>query len=131
MTALTGETGAGKSILIDALGLVLGQRANANMLADGAERTEISASFEVGDNAQLRRALTHFDLATDEDECILRRVITRDGRSRAFVNGSPTPLQILRELAEALVDVHGQNTHLSLLRFDGQRALLDDFAGLL
>ncbi|MCH9663004.1 MAG: DNA repair protein RecN [Gammaproteobacteria bacterium] len=129
MTALTGETGAGKSILIDALGLVLGARASATLLADGADRTEITASFEVGQNQTLRNALSQLELSTGEEECILRRVITRDGRSRAFVNGSPTPLQTLRDLGEALVDIHGQNTHLSLLRSDGQRALLDSFGG--
>lgn len=129
MTALTGETGAGKSILVDALGLVLGERANASLLAEGAERTEITASFDISDSPGVRDMLVALDLSTDEQECILRRTVSRDGRSRAYVNGSPAPLQTLREVGQYLVDVHGQNTHLSLLRSDGQRGLLDDFGG--
>ncbi|MEM7253236.1 MAG: DNA repair protein RecN [Pseudomonadota bacterium] len=128
MTALTGETGAGKSILVDALGLVLGARASSTVVADGGARAEITASFEVSASPALRTRLTELDLETDDDECILRRTIGADGRSRAFVNGQPAPLQTLRELGQLLVDVHGQNTHLSLLRSDGQRELLDDFA---
>lgn len=127
MSALTGETGAGKSILVDALGLVLGDRADSAAVRHGASRAEISATFDLG---QVRRAvdwLIDHDLDAG-DECILRRVISRDGRSKAYVNGSPATLQDLKELGEMLVDLHGQHEHQSLLHRDVQRELLDAFA---
>ncbi len=126
MTALTGETGAGKSILLDALGLCLGDRADPTALPDQAERAEIVVTFEITDNAPARRWLEEQALE-GEDECVLRRVIQRSGRSQSWINGRPAPLQSLAELGEHLVDIHGQHAHQSLLRRDAQRETLDAF----
>jgi DNA repair protein RecN (Recombination protein N) len=128
MSVLTGETGAGKSILIDALGLVLGDRADSGTVREGADKTEITLALEVREQAPILQWLDEHELGTD-DECLLRRVISRDGRSKAYVNGSPTSLQIMRQLGEMLVDIHGQHEHVSLLRADTQRQLLDAHAG--
>jgi len=128
MTALTGETGAGKSILVDALGLVLGDRADSSVIRHGCERAEISASFDIGASASAGRWLQAQELDM-EGECQLRRVISREGRSRGYVNGRPVPLQSLREIGDLLVDIHGQHEHQSLLRSSVQRQLLDDFGG--
>jgi DNA repair protein RecN (Recombination protein N) len=128
MTTLTGETGAGKSILVDALGLVLGDRADSGVIRHGCERAEISASFDTGDNTAASSWLQSQDLDM-ESECQLRRVINREGRSRGYINGRPVPVQSLREIGELLVDIHGQHEHQSLLRSAVQRQLLDDFGG--
>jgi DNA repair protein RecN (Recombination protein N) len=127
LTALTGETGAGKSILIDALGLVLGDRADGNVIRHGCERAEISAGFAIQELPVVARWLEERELQADR-ECRLRRIINRDGRSRGFINNQPVPLQALRELGEQLVDIHGQHEHQSLLHAAVQRQLLDDFA---
>jgi DNA repair protein RecN (Recombination protein N) len=127
LTALTGETGAGKSILIDALGLVLGDRTDGNVIRHGCERAEISAGFAIRELPAVARWLQEKELQTD-GECRLRRVVSRDGRSRGFINNQPVPLQSLRELGEQLVDIHGQHEHQSLLHAAVQRQLLDDFA---
>lgn len=129
MTVLTGETGAGKSILIDALGLTLGERASAKILRSGAERAEVVAVFELEAHCDAARYLAEQDLASADDECILRRTIGRDGRSRANINGRPVPLQTLRELGDFLVDIHGQHEHQSLLNSAVQRRILDEYAG--
>ncbi|HUO44854.1 MAG TPA: DNA repair protein RecN [Burkholderiales bacterium] len=127
-TALTGETGAGKSILIDALALALGERGDAAVVRQGADKAEISAEFDIADSKPLRQWLTDNDLA-DGEQCLLRRVIDGGGRSRAFINGRACTLQQLREAGEYLVDIHGQHEHQSLLRAAAQRALLDAYAG--
>ena len=127
MTAFTGETGAGKSILVDALGLLLGARANADMIRAGAERAEVCGVFETGSNAPVRAWLDERELDDDAGEYIVRRVIGPGGRSRAFVNDRPVPAQALRELGGHLVDIHGQHAHHLLLDRDRQRLLLDDF----
>jgi DNA repair protein RecN (Recombination protein N) len=124
MTVLTGETGAGKSILIDALGLALGERADATAIRAGAERAEVAATFDLADAPEVRAWLAAQDLGEGE-ECVVRRVLVRDGRSRAYVNGSPVPLQSLQRLGEQLVDIHGQHAHQSLLHRAAQRDLLD------
>lgn len=126
MSVLTGETGAGKSILVDALGLVLGDRADADVIRHGAESAEITAEFDVRALPGTTAWLKHKDLTAD-GECILRRIIGRDGRSRGQINGHSAPLQLLRELGEQLVDIHGQHEHQSLLRPVAQLALLDSF----
>ncbi len=128
MTSLTGETGAGKSILIDALGLVLGDRADNSLIRSGSERTEVSAVFDLSD-APRAAAWLEQQALDDGDECILRRVLVRSGSSRAYINGSPVPLKSLQALGELLVDIHGQHAHQSLLRPEQQRLLLDAFAG--
>jgi DNA repair protein RecN (Recombination protein N) len=129
-TVLTGETGAGKSILIDALALVLGERADAAVVRQGAQRSEISAEFEIEDAGALAQWLTAHELGGDERACLLRRVIDSSGRSRAFINGVAATLSQLREAGEFLVDIHGQHAHQSLLRAPAQRELLDGFGGL-
>jgi DNA repair protein RecN (Recombination protein N) len=128
MSVLSGETGAGKSILLDALGLTLGDRADSTVVRHGSERAEISASFATDGLPTVTAWLEEHELAMD-GECILRRTVGADGRSRAFINGQPAPLQMLRELGEQLVDIHGQHAHQSLLKREVQRQLLDDYAG--
>jgi DNA repair protein RecN (Recombination protein N) len=125
--ALTGETGAGKSILVDALSLALGERADATVVRTGADKTEVSAEFEVAPGSALAAWLEANDF--DGDTCILRRVVDAGGRSRAYLNGAAATLGQLREAADFLADIHGQNAHHSLLRADAQRALLDAHAG--
>ena len=125
--ALTGETGAGKSILVDALSLALGERADATVVRSGAERAEISAEFDVAPGGGLHAWLQANDY--DSDACLLRRVIDNAGRSRAYINGAAATLGQLREVADFLADIHGQNAHHSLLRGDAQRDLLDTHAG--
>lgn len=127
MTVLTGETGAGKSIIVDALGLILGDRADSTMLRSGAERCEITATFRIADNEPLKTLLDEQDIACDGDEILIRRVMNADGRSRAFINGSQAALQILKPIGELLVDIHGQHAHQSLLKRDAQRQLLDEY----
>jgi DNA repair protein RecN (Recombination protein N) len=124
MTVLTGETGAGKSILVDALGLALGDRADATAVRHGADRAEITATFDLAQLPGIARWLAEQALDAD-GECVLRRVIGAEGRSRAWINGAPATLQTLRELGEQLVDIHGQHEHQSLVRPAVQRELLD------
>ena len=128
MTTLTGETGAGKSILVDALGLVLGDRADSGMIRHGHERAEISVGFDISSNTEVSNWLQARDMDADGD-CQLRRIINRQGRSRGYINGQPVPVHQLRELGEQLVDIHGQHEHQSLLRIPVQRQLLDAFGG--
>ena len=130
MTVLTGETGAGKSILVDALGLVLGERGGNQLLREGARRAEFSAEFDISALPDVRKWLDEQALDQD-DECLLRRVINADGRSRAFINGNAATMQQLKVLGEFLLDIHGQHFHQSLGRKPVQRDLLDHFAGLL
>lgn len=128
MTVLSGETGAGKSILLGALGLTLGDRADSGVVRHGGDRAEISATFDTAGLPAIQAWLAERELDMG-DECILRRTVSSDGRSRAFINGQPSPAQSLRELGEQLVDIHGQHAHQSLLKRDIQRRLLDSFAG--
>ncbi|PWG64241.1 DNA repair protein RecN [Sediminicurvatus halobius] len=128
MTVLTGETGAGKSILLDALGLCLGDRADTGAVPEHAQRSEIHVSFDVSANPGARDWLAEQALDA-EDECVLRRVIQRGGRSQSWINGRPVPLQQLDELGARLIEVHGQHAHQSLMRTEVQRATLDAFAG--
>ena len=127
--ALTGETGAGKSILVDALAFALGDRADTGLIRNGAERAEVSAEFDLAGLHDAEVWLRERDLDADGG-LLLRRVLDAGGRSRAYLNGSPVTVQQLREVAESLVDIHGQHAHQSLLRSDAQRLLLDSHAGL-
>ncbi len=129
-TVLTGETGAGKSILIDALALVLGDRADAGVVREGCGRAEIAAQFDIRGVPALAEWLAAQDLAGDEGMCLLRRVVDATGRSRAFINGHAATLQQLREVGERLVDIHGQHAHQRLLQPAAQRALLDGYGAL-
>jgi len=131
-TVLTGETGAGKSILIDALSLALGERGDAGEVRNGCKRAEISAEFDVSKSPELVDWLRENDLeghGDDDNVCLMRRVIEIGGRSRGFINGRPATLQQLRTAGEKLVDIHGQHEHQSLLRSEAQRDLLDAFSG--
>jgi DNA repair protein RecN (Recombination protein N) len=128
-TALTGETGAGKSILVDALGLALGGRADAAIVRAGASRAEVSADFDIDALPGVRDWLAAQDLDEGDGTCILRRTVDSGARSRGFVNGRPATAAQLRELGEMLVDIHGQHEHQLLLKRDRQRMLLDAFGG--
>ena len=129
LTVLTGETGAGKSILVDALQLLAGARAGAEMVRHGAERADLSATFDVrGAPAELAEWLAQ--QALGGDELIVRRMLGVDGRSRAWLNGQPVPLQLLREAGSLLIDIHGQHEFQSLTRATRQRELLDEYGGL-
>jgi DNA repair protein RecN (Recombination protein N) len=129
-TALTGETGAGKSILIDALSLALGERADAAMVRAGSERAEISAEFDIAGLPQVQAWLQEQGLEGDAGVCLMRRVLDASGRSRGFINGSSATQQQMRAVGEHLLDIHGQHAHQSLLRADAQRDILDTHAGL-
>jgi DNA repair protein RecN (Recombination protein N) len=130
-TALTGETGAGKSILIDALALALGERGDASMVRAGCERAEIGAEFDISGLPPLQAWLREQELEGDDGVCLLRRVLDAGGRSRGFINGRSATMQQLREAGDFLLDIHGQHAHQSLLRPGAQRDLLDGYAGLL
>ena len=127
MTALTGETGAGKSILLGALGLVLGDRADSGTIKQSCDHADISAGFDTRNIPPAASWLAEHSL-DEVDDCILRRRVSRDGRSRAFINGNPVNVQTLRELGELLIDIHGQHDHQSLMKSTAQRQLLDDIA---
>ena len=127
MTVLTGETGAGKSILLDALGLALGDRAESGTIRASAERAEVSADFDIGTLPAVQDWLSEHELDEDQ-QCLIRRTVSKDGRSKGFINGRPVPMHSLRELGEQLVDIHGQHAHQSLLKREAQRQALDGFA---
>lgn len=130
MTVLTGETGAGKSILIDALSLVVGERGNSTLIRDKEKRAEFTADFDLSCNSNAKLWLNENSL-DDELDCVLRRIISPDGRSRAFINGNQVNLQSLKQLGELLVDIHGQHFHQSLGKQNIQRELIDHFGQLI
>lgn len=129
MTSISGETGAGKSILLNSLGLALGERADSNIVRHGEKRAEVIASFQVERIPRARQWLEQRDL-DEGDECILRRTVSKEGRSRAFINGQPVPLAELKTLGEFLIDIHSQHAHQSLLRSETHLRLLDEYAQL-
>jgi DNA repair protein RecN (Recombination protein N) len=129
LAALTGETGAGKSILLDAFALALGARGEAALVREGAEQGQVTAVFELGKEHPARRLLAENGLAS-EDELIVRRVQIADGRTRAFVNDQPVSVQVLRALGAALVEIHGQHDERAFIEAGTHRALLDAFGGL-
>ena len=130
MTAITGETGAGKSIALDALGLALGARADSAVVRYGSEKADIRAVFDISPLKHVKQWLQDHDFDMDgcsEEDCILRRVITKDGRSRAYINGQPVNLQTLKQLGSKLVDIHSQHAHHQLLQREYHQTLLDAF----
>lgn len=129
-TVLTGETGAGKSILVDALSLALGARGEGGITRAGCERAEIIASFEITTLPELQQWLSESELQAEDGQLMLRRIIYADGRSRAFINGTPANIQQLREAGDFLVDIYSQHAHHSLLKQSYQRQVLDSYAGL-
>ena len=128
MSAVTGETGAGKSIMLDALSLSLGSRADTKMITAGATRAEIIATFDISGNKNVKQWIIEHEL-TDNHVCILRRIITKDGRSKGFINGVPSTLSDMSHLGNLLADIHSQHEHQSLLIRDNHRRLLDEFGG--
>ncbi|MFV2057688.1 MAG: DNA repair protein RecN [Thiohalomonadales bacterium] len=131
MTVLTGETGAGKSILLDALNLTLGGRGDAKLIRHGADRAEVTVAFSLEITPDVQQWLADNELADeDNDSCIIRRIINKNSATKSFINGRPTTVQSLRDLGDMLVDIHGQHAHQSLLKRDLQRRALDDFAQL-
>jgi len=128
MSVISGETGAGKSIMLDALGLALGDRADSSAVRIGADKADILASFDLDDIPDARAWLAERDLDND-GPCILRRVITAEGRSRGYINGTPCPQGDLKALGELLIDIHNQHEHQSLLKTDTHRRLLDEYSG--
>ncbi len=127
MTAVTGETGAGKSISVDALGLCLGDRADSGMVRTGADKAEVSVGFNISKLSGAQKWLREHELL-DEHDVLIRRVISAEGRSKAFINGTPVPLQQLKDLGQFLLSIHGQHAHQLILKSDNQRLLLDQFA---
>jgi len=127
MTVVTGETGAGKSIIMDALGMVLGDRADASIVPPKADKSIIVANFVLPSSSSIQQWLIDQDLEADGD-CLLKRTIAKDGRSKAYINGQPTTLGVLKALAEQLVDIHGQHAHHALLKTTHQLNLLDQYA---
>lgn len=128
--ALTGETGAGKSILLDALSLLLGERADGGVVRTGCDKADLAAEFDLAEDSPALAWLSAQDLVGDEGVLLLRRTIDAGGRSRAYINGMPATATQLRELGDFLADIHGQHAHQALLRADAQRDLLDSHAGL-
>ncbi len=128
LTVLTGETGAGKSILVDALALAVGDRATPSVVRPGCARAEVAAVFEIDGIPTVQHWLQHHALENPDPTCVTRRTVSRDGKSRAFINDRPVALQNLRELGNHLVDIHGQHAHQSLVKPKMQRDILDAFA---
>jgi DNA repair protein RecN (Recombination protein N) len=127
LSVLTGETGAGKSILLTALGLALGDRADSSYIRPDCKRAEVNLEFDLSDANNAQQWLQENEL-DDGEHCLIRRVITQDGRSKAYINGSPVNLQTLQSLSEKLVEIHGQHAHLTLLKNEEQRRFLDESA---
>ncbi|HCF73722.1 MAG: DNA repair protein RecN [Arenicellales bacterium] len=130
LTVITGETGAGKSVIVDALAILLGSRTSAEIIRSDCEACELQAGFELSQNQQAREWLDQHDLGTDAAECTLRRLVYQEKPSRGFINGRPVPIQSLRELGPLLVDIHGQHEYHLLLKKPVQRATLDTYAGI-
>ena len=126
-TVFTGETGAGKSIVIDAIGLILGERADPSLIRAGRPRASVTAVFDLP--APARALLAKRDLEASDHECTITRQLSADGRTRAFINGIAVPARTLQEVGEILIDIHGQHAHQSLLRREIQLAILDGFSG--
>ncbi|MCG8606534.1 AAA family ATPase, partial [bacterium] len=130
LNVLTGETGAGKSIIVGALATILGERTNSTVIRDGAPKGVVEGQFEIGGYTALRTLLEKHDLLTSDHLLILRREIYDNSRTRAFVNDSPVPISLLQEIGDLLVDLHGQHEHQSLLKTSQHLQFLDEFGGM-
>ena len=129
-SALTGETGAGKSILIGALSLALGQRGDSGLVRHSTDKSDISATFNIQGNEHAQEWLKQNELESDEENLFLRRVIYKDGKSKGFINGIPATINLLKSIGELVIDIYSQNSHHSLLKNSTQREILDNFSGL-
>ncbi|WP_020405526.1 DNA repair protein RecN [Hahella ganghwensis] len=129
MTAMSGETGAGKSIVLDALGLTLGDRSSADVVRHGCDRADVTAVFDLSSLAGAQKWLQEKELDQD-NECIIRRTVTAEGRSRGYINGQAVPMQELKDLGERLMEIHSQHEHHSLLKKETQQRLIDEFGNL-
>ena len=129
LNVLSGETGAGKSIIVGALSLLLGERALSDVVRAGAERASVEGVFDVAGNAAVLSWLDEHGIDAEEGLAVLRREVAREGRNRAWINGTPATATLLGELGAVLVDLHGQHEHQTLLRREEQRAILDAYAG--
>jgi DNA repair protein RecN (Recombination protein N) len=127
-SALTGETGAGKSILIGALSLALGQRGESGVVRQNKDKSDISATFNIQGNSSAQEWLRQNELESDEDSLLLRRVVFQDGKSKGFINGIPSTINQLKSIGELLIDIYSQNSHHSLLKNSTQREILDNFS---
>ncbi|MFB1000191.1 MAG: DNA repair protein RecN, partial [Colwellia sp.] len=135
MTTITGETGAGKSIAIDALGLCLGDRALTNVVRPNCKKAELAATFDISQNISAQKWLKKNDLSLHDEcdkeqdfECILRRVISAEGRSKSYINGSQVPLAQLKDIAQFLINIHGQHDHQLIVKATQQRKILDEYS---
>jgi DNA repair protein RecN (Recombination protein N) len=128
-TVITGETGAGKSVLIDAIELALGSRTTGDVVRAGCEKADISLSVDLRTLPEVREWLKEADLDNDADECIVRRTVQKDGRSKSYINGTPITLQSIRELSDLFINIHSQHEHQALFKPDTQRDMLDKYAG--
>jgi len=128
MTTITGETGAGKSIAIDALGLCLGERATTNVVRPETKKAELIATFDISNNPQATHWLSQHDLSNEDTECILRRIVSIEGRSKAYINGSQVPLTQLKEIGRLLINIHGQQDHQLITKHTEQLKMVDDYA---
>ncbi|OYV62478.1 MAG: hypothetical protein B7Z72_15160, partial [Gemmatimonadetes bacterium 21-71-4] len=129
LNVLTGETGAGKSMLVDALALLLGERATADLVRTGSDRASVEGAFDLAERPDLRAPLAEVGVEADDGRLVLKREVQLSGRSRAWANGSPVTVGVLAEIGRRLVDLHGQHETQSLLKPEAQRAILDAFAG--
>lgn len=129
LTVISGETGAGKSLTVDALSIVLGGKADGSMVYQGEDQGEVIATFDISNIPRAKAWLTENSIGFDDDLCIVRRVIAASGRTRGFINGRAMPLHALKSIGERLVDIHGQHAHQSLTRANAQRHLVDQYAG--
>ena len=127
MTALTGETGAGKSLVVGALAMALGDRADTDQVRRDADKCEVSAIFDIKQVSLAKNWLKTHDFDNQENECVIRRILTKEGRSRGHINGQSATMQQLREIGETLIDIHNQHAHQSLLRRETHRHILDNF----
>ncbi|OZG71687.1 DNA repair protein RecN [Hahella sp. CCB-MM4] len=129
MTAMSGETGAGKSIVLDALGLTLGDRSSSDVVRHGSDRADVTAVFDLANLPDAQKWLKEREL-DQENECIIRRTVTAEGRSRGYINGQAVPMQDLKDLGERLMEIHSQHEHHSLLKRETQQRLVDEFGNL-
>jgi DNA repair protein RecN (Recombination protein N) len=129
LTVITGETGAGKSLLVGALSLLLGERASSDVVRAGEDRASVEGRFDVTELPDIVRRCDEAGIETSEGWMIVRREVQREGRNRAWINGTPVTAGLIRDLAASLVDLHGQLEHQALFSRPAQRAMLDRYAG--